>query len=106
MDQLVLTAKPAELTVKWQFEDGSMCNAVGVNDVNVSVFDDSDFEIADETFECNEGVHLFDGLKGAGNYTVIIEGEGSDSKIYRGEESIDLERGEETDIVVRLGLEE
>lgn len=106
VETLVLKAKPAELTVKWQFDDGSMCNAVGVSEVKVSIFDESDFGVADETFECNEGVHLFDALKGAGKYTVIVEGEGSEAKIYKGEESIELERGEEADIVVRLAAQD
>jgi len=99
---LVLTAKPAELRVEWRFEGGAMCNSVGVSNVKVSLFDESDFAAGEDTFACSEGFTIFENLKGAGTYTVIAQGEGTDSKIFKAEESVELGRGEEGEVIVYL----
>lgn len=102
VDTLVLTAKPAELRVEWRFDGGAMCNSVGVTEVQVSLFDESDFSAGEGTFGCNEGFTVFEDLKGAGTYTVIVEGEGTDSVVYKAEENIELARGEEGQVTVYL----
>lgn len=102
VDQLELTAKPAELRVEWRFDGGAMCNSEGVEEVSVSLFDESSNPIASETFACSEGFYLFEGLTATGEYLVQAEAEGTDATMFTAEDTIELGRGEEGELIIYL----
>lgn len=101
----VLTAKPAEVKVEWRFDGGAMCNSVGVSEVSVSIFDDADFLIQNDTFSCGDGFTVFGDIKTTGDFTVIAEANGADEKVYRGDETVSLDRGEEAEVIVVMSEE-
>ncbi len=95
-----LTAKPAEFAVEWRFENGRVCGANEVTDIEVVVFDKADYEIAREVFACDEGVGTLGGFT-AGTYLLEAVTMGTGAR-YRGLATASVDRGDLADVEVVL----
>jgi hypothetical protein len=101
LTDLDLTARPAEVEVFWTFANGRVCGANDVDEIEVVVFDKLDYEVARETFACDEGVAPMTGFP-AGTYVFEVTAEVADIEAWYGVESITVERGEDAQIDVAL----
>ena len=92
-EPLRLSAMPSTLQVGWRFEDGRVCGAHGVEQIEVGVFDESDFEVARARFDCNQGWGQITPIP-AGQYTAVIEALGDqDRVVWAGITEASLVRG-------------
>lgn len=98
-----LTAKPASVEVTWSFDNGRVCGANEVDEVEVGVYDEAYYEVGRGQFDCNAGSGELDGFV-AGHYIVEVVGRGESSSTYRGVADLGLKRGDEA--VVEVLLEE
>lgn len=93
---LRLSALPANLTLFWRFENGSLCGANGVADINVALYTVNQ-QIVDEfpdIVACDPGEASFTGIP-AGEYTVSLLGLDDEARaIFEANEDIELLRGE------------
>lgn len=88
---VVLGALPAELTVTWFFDNGRLCGANGVEDVEVTVFED-DYVVDSLITPCDDGAATIESLV-AGTYDVNLLATGGDRR-FSGTETIDLGKGD------------
>lgn len=86
-----LTARPARLEVVWRFGNGHVCGANDVSKVEVSVYDEDDFMVIDETYECTKG-RMEVGEVPPGEYLVELRAS-SDEAMFAGFERNSAERG-------------
>lgn len=98
-----LTALPATVSVSWRFDNGQVCGANDVDQVEVTVFDHAFYEVGRDTFDCNDGGGSLEGLT-AGSYLVEAVAEG-DEATWRGLTETELKRGETAEVDVLLEIE-
>ena len=104
LDPVRLTAKPATIGVEWRFDDGRVCGANGVSEIEVIIFDRLDYEIARDIFDCNLGGG---GLRGITAGTYVVEAVGlSADQTYRGLATTKVDRGDEGSVEVILAPNE
>ena len=102
-----LTAIPGSVEVEWQFEDGRVCGAHGVSQVELTVFDDASFQVARERFSCNDGAGVIDGLPQQ-SYLVLGRAIGSGGDVstnFEGVVEVGVKRGSESQASLVLGVE-
>lgn len=98
-----LIAKPSEVRVSWRFQDGRVCGAHGVDELNVSAFDKFDYQVATVDGDCDLAkATLTDVL--AGTYLIEVSGFGDDG-LWAGQGTMSLQRGESAEIEVVLAQE-
>lgn len=100
-DVLPLSAKPAQVKLFWRFDNGLMCGANGVKQVEVALFDDAYFEHYRALLDCGEGVTTLDGIV-AGNYLIEASAQADDGRTYRGMLPLQLGRGSQIEAQVVL----
>ena len=98
---LRLTAMPSQVDVTWKFSDGLVCGAHDVDKVVLAAFDTSDYEVARETFTCDDGAGVVRGLA-AGAYIVEATAYASTRATHRGTLQIKTGRGESLAAEVEL----
>ena len=99
---LVLGALPAHVTVTWYFENGRLCGGNGVDEVDITVFDD-DYIVDNLTTTCDDGIEALEAVT-AGSYTVSVLGrDASGTARFGGEADVDLGKGESASVEVMLG---
>jgi hypothetical protein len=101
VDFVRLTAKPAQLTVEWLFDNGRVCGANSVEQVEIAIFDDLDFEVERKRASCNNGTATLEHLS-AGRYFVVANGLSLNGVLYRGQVHVDLKRGDQGRVEVTL----
>lgn len=95
LDALVLTPKPSTLDVIWRFEDGALCGAHGVDEVEVMLFDQAGYMLSSAQRECALGHARFEGLK-AGAYSALVRaGEGGAGGMVEVELEVAKQKGVE-----------
>lgn len=99
-----LTAKPATFAVGWRFQDGRVCGAHAVESIDIRVFDKSDFELGQATFDCNDGVGDIGGFT-AGDYVVEAVAQSDSGEIFTGVATTFADRGQTVDVEVTLAAE-
>lgn len=98
---VVLSALPADLTVTWYFENGRLCSANGVEDVELTVFED-DFVVDTVTAACDDGTASLEGLV-AGTYDVTLFGRDAGGvSLFSGTETVDLGKGDAVVMEIQL----
>lgn len=102
VESVDLTARPAEVDVFWTFENGRVCGANDVEQVEIAVFDKLDYEVARDTFACDEGVAPMTGFP-AGTYVFEVSATVAGIDAWRGSESVTVDRGEDAQVDVTLG---
>ncbi|MGM0555722.1 MAG: hypothetical protein ACQEVA_05000 [Myxococcota bacterium] len=101
IEDVRLTAKPANLRVNWTFANSRVCGANGVDRVEVALFDNAYYEVARRTFGCDRGGGVFEDLR-AGAYTVEAVAESDAEAVYHGLSDTALKRGGEGHVEVVL----
>lgn len=101
VDDVRLTAKPADLQVNWTFANSRVCGANAVDRVEVALFDDAYYEVARRTFGCDRGSGVFEDLR-AGAYTVEAVAESDDESAFHGLSETSLKRGGQGQVEVAL----
>jgi hypothetical protein len=96
-----LSARPASLEVSWRFDNGKVCGANGVAEVEVALFDEAFYELDRQTFSCDAGVGQLEDIV-AGEYLVEAVAESEDGGVYEGMSDVTLKRGDEAEIDVEL----
>lgn len=96
-----LTARPAEIDVFWVFDNGRVCGANDVDEVEIALFDKLDYEISRDTYACDEGVAPLTGFA-AGTYVVEVTAQIAGIDAWRGTQGIVVDRGEEAQVEVSL----
>jgi hypothetical protein len=89
---LVLGALPAALTVTWFFENGRLCGGNGVEEVDITLFDDD--YIADSlTTACDDGIETLEAVT-AGAYTISVLGRDAQGTArFGGDADVELFKG-------------
>lgn len=100
-ERLRLTAKPATLAVEWVFANGRVCGSNNADQVQITVFDAADFQVAQKPFTCNDGSGKLEGLV-AGEYFVEAIARGGRAVEFKGVATTVLKRGEEGFVRVTL----
>jgi hypothetical protein len=95
-----LVAKPSEAVVSWRFEDGRVCGAHGLTQMNISAFDKFDYQVATVDADCNQASTALSEVF-AGTYLIQVTGVGDDG-VWTGDGTISLQRGESAKIEVVL----
>jgi hypothetical protein len=91
---VVLAAMPARLAVTWYFEDGHLCGANGVVDVEADLFDDHDTLAASTTTGCEDGEIVLEDVE-AGSYVLMLLGrDGNGQATFRADLAIDAQPGD------------
>lgn len=99
---VVLSALPATVDTTWYFEDGHLCSANGVQDVEADLFDENDALQATLTVPCDEGMLTLEAVE-AGTYVLILFGrDPSGTVTYSGESQLSVERGDRIGVDVML----
>lgn len=99
---VVLSAMPATVDATWYFEDGHLCSANGVLDVEADLFDADQTIQATLTVPCDEGVATLEEVE-AGSYTLILFGRDESGTVtYTGESQLSVERGDRIGVDVML----
>ena len=89
----VLSALPADLTVTWFFENGRLCSANGIEEVELTVFED-DFVVDSIIAPCDDGTASLEDLV-AGTYDVnLLARDSGGVAQFSGTETVDLQKGE------------
>lgn len=103
---VVLSGLPAQIGATWYFENGRLCAANGVGDVEVDLFDIDDTLVATATVACDTAsAHLED--VEAGQYVLVVLGRDGDGEVvYSGDTLVDAGRGDTVDLDVVLVSEE
>ncbi len=96
-----LTARPADVHVEWLFSNGRVCGSNDVDQISLAAFDEFDFEVLREFYECNDGVGTLSDLP-AGVWTVEVTGYSGSTAKYRGVADLKTSRGADmtTEIVM------
>lgn len=98
---IVLGALPADLTVTWFFENGRLCGGNGVEEVDVTVFDD-DYIVDSLTTACDDGIETLDAVT-SGAYTVSVLGRDAQGTArFGGEVDVELDKGASTTVEIML----
>ncbi len=96
-----LTAKPASVEVAWLFDNGRVCGANDVEQIDVIVFDDKGYEVASSQFTCNDGSGVVKGLP-AGKYLVEASAQVGGKTAFEGQSEVELDRGEAGQVDVKI----
>ena len=97
----VLSALPADLTVTWFFENGRLCSANGVEEVELTVFED-DFVVDSVVAPCDDGTASLEDLV-AGTYDVnLLARDAGGVAQFEGTETVDLLKGDLAVLEIQL----
>lgn len=99
-ETLRLSAKPATVEVVWGFENGLVCGANDVSELEIAFYDELSFEHKRTRVGCDEGVATIEGLF-SGDYFVEVSSVG-DSAAFGGLNTVHLKRGAEIKVRVEL----
>ena len=99
-----LTAKPAEIQVQWRFDNGRVCGANEVTEIEAVVFDKLDYEIARDTFKCDTGIGQLEGFT-AGTYVIEAVTVGTGTR-FQGIQTVSVDRGDVGEIEIVLNVAE
>jgi hypothetical protein len=98
---VILEALPSEITVTWYFDNGRLCGGNGVEDVDLTLFDD-DTIVEALTTPCDDGIEALPAVQ-AGSYTLAVHGRDADGKITWGAtRDLDLDKGDARTVEVML----
>lgn len=100
---LRLSAIPAKLSLFWRFDNGSLCAANGVSEIDIALFDNeqiiNDFPVV---VDCGPGLTEFDDIP-AGTYDVSMFGlDPEGTAIFEATDEITLLRGEAASFELEL----
>jgi hypothetical protein len=99
---VLLSALPATVAATWFFENGRLCSQNGVEQVEVTLFDDGDAIQLSETVPCEEGAIELEELE-AGAYALLLLGrDGEGEVLYSGERPLDAGRGDQLSVEIVL----
>ena len=99
-----LEAIPANIDVRWSFENGRVCGANDAAWVEIGVFDDFDYQVGEAKFPCDAGEGALDGLR-AGSYLVEAVVHQGDHVRWRGTTTIEIARADAMAVDVVLVAE-
>lgn len=98
---VILGALPASVTASWYFENGRLCSQNGVNEIDVTIFED-DFIVDSTSGPCDAGQLTIDQVQ-AGTYVISVLGrDANGSATFIGEQQITLEKGDSSSVDVTL----
>lgn len=98
---VVLGALPASVTASWFFANGRLCSQNGVEQVEMTVFDD-DFIEDTSVAPCDSGELTIDGLR-SGAFVISLVGRDASQQItFQGESQITLEKGDHSVLEIQL----
>jgi hypothetical protein len=98
---VVLQAMPSELTVTWYFDNGRLCGGNGVDEVDLTLFDD-DTIVETLTTPCDDGIEALPPVQ-SGSYTLSVLGRDGDGRITWGAtQELDLGKGDAITVEVML----
>ena len=102
---VVLSGLPAQIEAHWSFDNGLLCAANGVRDVEVDLFDTDDTLVASETVRCDAArVGLADVQAGA--YVLVALGRDAEGAVvYSGESTVEAGRGDDLELELVLAPE-
>jgi hypothetical protein len=99
---VLLSALPATINTTWYFENGRLCSANGVNEVELNLFDEDDTLQASMTSPCDAGELLLEDIE-AGTYVLLLFGlDEAGVELYNGTAQIAVERGDDLAVDVML----
>jgi hypothetical protein len=99
---VLLSALPARVAATWFFENGHLCSQNGVDQVEVTLFDDGDAIERSESVPCEEGTLEFEELE-AGGYALLLLGRDSEGEVlYSGESQLEAGRGDQLSVEIVL----
>lgn len=102
---VVLSGLPAQIEAHWSFDNGLLCAANGVGDVEVDLFDGDDTLVASEVADC-EAARVRLAEVEAGAYVLVVLGRDPDGiVVYAGEIPVDAGRGDDLDLALVLSPE-
>ena len=96
-----LVALKGAVLVNWSFEDQLFCRGHGVQEVELTVFDDAYHEVHRSWHDCYSGAARVDQLR-SGHYFFRIRAY-EDERIYEGLSQAELGRGDEVDVKISIG---
>lgn len=97
----VLGALPGDIVVTWYFDNGRLCGANGVTEVEATLFDDA-YVVDSQVLECESGILSFQAIR-AGDYQVHVMGRDPDgAALFDGVADLQLEKGGRTELEVML----
>ena len=99
-DHARLVAKPSEAVISWRLDDGRVCGAHGLDELNIAAFDKFDYQVATIDGQCDEASAVLADVL-AGTYLIQVSGMGDDG-LWTGQGTMSLQRGESVDLEVVL----
>ncbi len=98
---VVLAALPANITVIWYFENGRLCGANGIDDLDVTLYDDDNI-VETLTTPCDDGIEEVPSVQ-SGTYTLAVFGRDDQGVIKFGaEQDLVLDKGDSSTVEVML----
>ncbi|MEQ1504427.1 MAG: hypothetical protein ABMB14_19455 [Myxococcota bacterium] len=99
---VVLSALPADVTVNWYFENGRLCSANEVDEVEATLFDLDDFATEPVTAPCDSSVLTIEDVQ-PGAYTLALLGRNAGGQLtWSGETEVTLDKGDSKTVEVQL----
>lgn len=98
---VLLGALPASVTASWYFENGRLCSQNGVDQIDVTIFED-EFIVDSSVAPCDSGQLTIDNVQ-TGSYIISLLGrDAGGAAIYLGDSQITLEKGDSEYVEVML----
>lgn len=98
---VVLGALPAAVTASWYFDNGRLCSQNGVEQIDMTVFDE-DFIEDTSVAPCDSGELTIDGLR-SGVFVISLVGRDASQQItFQGETQVTLEKGDHSIVEIPL----
>jgi len=91
---VLLEPLPATVAVTWYFENGHLCSANGIQEVEIDLFDANDVVQHQGTTSCDDGRFSFDGVE-PGTWSLLLLGRtGHGDAAWRASADLELQGGD------------